>query len=75
MRGGGREGAGDRADGGGVMFALLSPCFALGVLEGAEAAAGRTVVGAETIADAPDWPERSWIAEDHAVLSAPTPRM
>ncbi|HEX9940171.1 MAG TPA: hypothetical protein VGB15_23760 [Longimicrobium sp.] len=62
------------------MFALLSPCFALGVLEGARAASGGPFDGAEPVADAPDRPERSRIAEDHTPLrmrsfSAPTLRI
>jgi hypothetical protein len=47
------------------MFVLLSPCFALGVLEGIEAASGGPVDVAGAVADAPDRPERSRIAEDH----------
>lgn len=35
------------------MFALMSPCFALGVLEGARAASTGPVDGA-AVADAPD---------------------
>lgn len=49
------------------MFALLSPCFALGVLEGAEAGSGRTVGGAEAVVDSPDRPERPRISEDHTI--------
>jgi hypothetical protein len=47
------------------MFVLLSPCFALGVLEGARSASGDSVDEAEAIAGTPDPPERSWVAEDH----------